>query len=821
MLAEMRAAFFSLLIVMACKHTSTVGGSSAGGSHPSPTDPPVVGNPVQDLPKTDPPVTEPPVTDPPVTEPPVTDPPVTVPPIVAAPYGLDARPSNTTCVAQPPPVPTGALQFTQVFENMATAGFLINARATRINGKRWWIAGYRDGTMTAYRQDDDDGDTVASGVPFLHVDHVTTVGEAGMLGVALDPDYPNTPRVYVYYSRVQGDGVCPARQPGEVTWDDQLCNYLSRFTVTPSVGSDGTVTFTASAEDGVPLNGVGNPFYVRKPATNHNGGGMTFGRSPDDYLYLTIGDGGGGDDTFGNGQNKTALLAKVLRIDVRCATLPCDIPADNPTTFGPRSLIFAMGLRNPWRLSVDRATGDLWTGDVGQSYWEEFDHIVSGGNYGWSVQEGTHCRGTNDALSTCPLAGAIAPVMQYMNVGNAAAPSGYPTRQAASGGFVYRGTHLSSYVGHYFFGDFESGEVWELAPPFDGPSQDVSSAGFVGNTGGAALFFEDERGELYVTDDYVPHIYRIDAKTASQTSTFPTQLSQTGCFSASDPTQPTAGLIPYDVASPLWSDGADKRRWMALPDGATITVDGDGDFVFPVGSVMAKEFSLAGKRLETRLLMHHADGSWGGYTYAWNDAQTDAALIDDAQTKTVGAQTWYFPSRADCLHCHTSVAQFTLGPELAQLNRDYVYASTSKRSNQLATLAHIGLIADPGDPSTLAALPDPAGAAAQGDRARSYLHANCAMCHQPGGPTPAGIDLRYTTGFADTHTCNAAPTQGDAGLSSTATIVTPGASGSSVLHARMVSTTYRMPPLATKVVDDDGAALIASWIDNMTQCPAR
>ena len=153
----------------------------------------------------------------------------------------------------------------------------------------------------------------------------------------------------------------------------------------------------------------------------------------------------------------------------------------------------------------------------------------------------------------------------------------------------------------------------------------------------------------------------------------PETLSATGCFSAIDPTQPAEGLIPYDIKAPFWSDGAEKMRYIALPDGTTITINADNDGLFPPGSVVVKNFVLGGLFIETRLLIRHPDGVWAGYTYEWNAAETLATRVHTGKVRNVNGQDWIYPSEAQCMKCHTSAAGFALGPETAQLNMDFNY----------------------------------------------------------------------------------------------------------------------------------------------------
>ena len=314
----------------------------------------------------------------------------------------------------------------------------------------------------------------------------------------------------------------------------------------------------------------------------------------------------------------------------------------------------------------------------------------------------------------------------------------------------------------------------------------------------------------------------------------PAMLSLTGCVDATDPTKPAAGLIPYDVRSPLWSDGADKRRWMALPEGGTIHIGADGDWDFPNGTVLVKFFLLGGQLVETRLFARlrggdggASAGTWRGFSFYWNAAHTDAQLLQGNGTMDydVGGttQTWFFPSRDECNKCHAAVAGYTLGLETAQLNSDFSYPG-GRVANQLETLEHIGAFDAPlpARPSDLPALALPSGTAPVDARARSYLHANCSMCHRPGTDSTFGvaIDLRFATAFKDTGICNVSPAKGDVGVGG-AVLLAPGDPGKSVIVLRPSSTssTWRMPPLASSIVHTDGVALLTSWISGMTACP--
>jgi hypothetical protein len=315
----------------------------------------------------------------------------------------------------------------------------------------------------------------------------------------------------------------------------------------------------------------------------------------------------------------------------------------------------------------------------------------------------------------------------------------------------------------------------------------------------------------------------------------PTLLTKTGCVDPKDPTKPDPALVAYDVNSPLWSDGASKERYISLPPGAKIhvkdcaaepdtcksvddggTAEDEGHWDLPVGTTLMKVFSLADKRIETRLFMHVTDKQWRGYSFEWNDAGTDATLLDDKKDKTIGSQSWHYPSRSECMQCHTEAAGRSLGPMTQQLNRDYAYADGT--SNVIDKFQALGAFEHP--PARIAGYPSPTGSDTLEARARSYLTANCAICHRPGS-TVSDIDLRFTTSFADTLLCNQAISAHPDDTNLPPLRLVPGDPASSSLSFRMHSTIdgYRMPKLSSSVVDTAGTELIDQWIESITACP--
>jgi uncharacterized repeat protein (TIGR03806 family) len=310
-----------------------------------------------------------------------------------------------------------------------------------------------------------------------------------------------------------------------------------------------------------------------------------------------------------------------------------------------------------------------------------------------------------------------------------------------------------------------------------------------------------------------------------------------------DPTKPARTLLPYSVVSPLWSDEAEKHRFMALPEGTSIHVrncastpdeceapeqggtgQGDGDWDFPVGTVLVKNFILVGKLIETRLLMRKGEFDWWGFSYRWRDDQSDAELLasntdgyDGMYQGPGGMQSWHFPSRQQCLQCHTTAAGVSLGLETAQLNWDYQYPN-GVIGNQLETLAHVGVFEN--EPEPHEPYPSPTNDDQPPEpRARSYLHANCSFCHRPGS-NYAGIDLRFSSSLEDMQLCGEAPDKGDLGVSG-ALRIAPGEPERSVLSLRMhtLDSMYRMPQIGSRAVDWFGTTAVDAWISSLSDCP--
>lgn len=298
---------------------------------------------------------------------------------------------------------------------------------------------------------------------------------------------------------------------------------------------------------------------------------------------------------------------------------------------------------------------------------------------------------------------------------------------------------------------------------------------------------------------------------------FPDKLSAHPCFEG-DPPRVTQALVPYSVNAPLWSDGADKQRYLAVPDDSALSVGRDGGFELPRRGVLVKEFSLGDTRLETRLITRDEDGDWHAATYVWNESQTDAARTTDGVEIELDDVTWVVPTSEQCFDCHTERAGISLGLAQRQMALSMEYPTTGRTADQIHTLTELGLLEGESDDEPLVSPSDP-GADLEA-RARAYLHANCAHCHRPGGEGQGELDLRASTPTRLTKTCNELPQQGDP-VAGGGVLLSPGDPDSSILYVRMASDeeTWRMPPIGSKVVDELGSNLIAEWIASLEGCP--
>jgi uncharacterized repeat protein (TIGR03806 family) len=578
----------------------------------------------------------------------------------------------------------------------------------------------------------------------------------------------------------------------------------------------------------------------------HNGGEAAFG--PDGYLYCATGDGTSDSDPLLTGQGVNDLLAVMLRLDVSQSTpeRPYTVPEDNPFRHLPdaRPEIWAFGFRNPWRITFDPNQGHLWVTQNGQDLWEQVYLVRKGENYGWSVQEGGHPFYPERPVGPGPI---VPPVVDHH----------HSEARSLTGGVVYTGSQLPELRGAYIYGDFSTGRIWGLK---HNGQQLTWHQELVDTPFGIVGFVNGIDGELLVIDQQTGFHRLVPATPVEQSVPFPTKLSDTGLFTSVVRHEVAPGVISYDVNSPLWSDGAHKERFFALPGNDRIAFEPEKAWRFNNGTVLVKTFSLdrtAGdptsrQRIETRI-MTRQQKEWVGYTYEWNDEQTEAYLVeksgkdkafviaDAAAEGGQRVQTWHYPSRTECLVCHSRAAGFVLGLQTAQLNREagpVPEGSPDEFRHQLKRWAAMGYLQtksesdtsdNPGQPldqlpKAVAEYPrlahpyDPSQPLE--DRVRSYLHVNCSVCHQLAGGGNAQIELQYQTKLADMKLLDVAPLHDKFGIAD-ARLVAPAAPERSVLLQRISRRGKgQMPPLASSIVDEQGVALLSAWVKGLPVTPA-
>ncbi|MGZ0173642.1 MAG: PQQ-dependent sugar dehydrogenase [Planctomycetales bacterium] len=575
----------------------------------------------------------------------------------------------------------------------------------------------------------------------------------------------------------------------------------------------------------------------------HNGGCLKFG--PDGMLYISTGDGGAAfpPDGHNTGQDVSDLLAGVLRIDIDRpqADRAYSIPGDNPFVKldGARGEVWAYGMRNPWKMSFDRKTGNLWVGDVGWELWELVYQANSGDNFGWSLFEGRQPVHAERKRGPTPI---VPPTVEIPHTEGA----------SITGGFVYRGNRLPELKGHYIFGDWETRRFWGISVDGDkiGERKELvePSVRIVG-------FAERNDGELLLLDHDSGTIHELVRNNVANTQAdFPRRLSETGLFQSVASHQPAEGIVPFSIHAPQWSDYATAERWLGLPHDASIGLQNrptavDGSMFkralnFPNDAVLMKTLSLefvhgdptTNRKVETQIL-HFNGYDWRGYSYRWNAEQTDAELVDStgetaafeiSDATAPGGQrrqSWRFPSRMDCIRCHNPWAEFSLAFNVAQLNRteDQTGENQLERLQQMGVFHEASQQLNPEDPYATAEpapplnerpeLVDPFDESVDIRlRARAYLHVNCAHCHRFNGGGAAKIYLPFDTSIYKTEAVATRPTQGTFGIHD-AMIIAPTDPYRSVLYFRMAKAgPGHMPHLGSQYVDQRGLSLIHDWI---------
>ena len=525
-------------------------------------------------------------------------------------------------------------------------------------------------------------------------------------------------------------------------------------------------------------------------ATNTTGGAVGF--DDDGFLFIGFGD----DDEDLAAQDPLTLYGSVVRVRLGAIGAGYTVPGDNPfdaTRGAPE--VYAYGVHDPQ--SFDFGADRLWMTDRGGNF-DEVNTIKPGENYGWPLVDGTRCA-PSVVCSPGQFAGPTANYPRGTDTCGVIGGAAYPTDgsiEELAGAFLYadgcdgliRAVRVSA-----------TGRVErDVVASHDATLVDVAGPlQFVAATSGLTLTIADTA--------------RWDA--------FPGSLAATGCFESNDGVwQAAPGLIPYFIRSPLWTDGASKRRWLFVPQSAALTVDDTGHLEFPTGSLIFKEFGFEfddGHRPVEMRVMRRNTSTWSFFTYRFEDG-LDANVLDGKQTAEFDVLldaestrvTYLFPDSASCRSCHSSSRE-VLGPRVDQLAgpRDY----GDMVDDQLAQLAELGLLS----PMQVAPLPDPADETASlNDRARSYLDANCGHCHRPGGwvPPDLTLDLQYATPLEQTQTCGTRMQYPNPFVPGDYRIV-GGSPEESVLFQRMLTRGLgQMPLLATSIIDKQAEALIADWI---------
>ena len=693
-------------------------------------------------------------------------------------------------------------------------------------------------------------------------DRVEKVWDGGFSVLAFHPEYgqansPNKDYIYVFYSSktsFYSNGYLGGGQAPFAEKERNHDNTLARYTRTKKGRfSKESELIYFKQQDNVPI---------------HDGGGMCFGN--DNFLYITLGDEGdqGAAARFTTQKLDERLMSGVLRIDIdqrpershpirrspiQGYSQNYSIPNSNPwldENGGVLEEFYAIGLRSPWRMSCDKKTGLIIESEVGLKTREEVNIIRKGRNYQWPYMEGT----------------SLGPVEKPENLIGIEQPPlwdyGRKVGRAVIGGYIYHGDDIPSLKGKYIFGDNNRWHIWAMeVSNLDAPV--VNKIGEVPNIvqrKGLSSFGVDHRGEMYflilgddggrdgnsqTQDDNNGVIYRLARPTRDDSQKLPTKLSETGAFTDLETLTPSPGLIPYKIVSPLWSDNASKTRYMAIPNGANgihdeghekIRFSKNGNWEFPEGTVFIKHFELPiderdpelKVRLETRFLTVMKGGQVYGATYVWNDEGTEAILLpNSSKTRelqvtrldgTVYNQTWTYPSRNDCRQCHTS-AMPILGPRTFQLNSQYKYPESKIIDNQLRTLNHLALFDTQIDENLFEKYPRGAAihdeSASLQRRVRSYVHSNCASCHQL-GVAQAHWDGRYHKSLSATKMLNG-PVNKDFGIQD-AKVIKPGMPDLSMIYIRGSDNGERkMPLLGRSLVDEEAMEVVRRWIETLDE----
>ena len=726
----------------------------------------------------------------------------------------------TTSRVKGSPEPPPPFKVVRAYPNIRFKKPLLMARTPAMN--RWFV-GEEDAVLYSFEDKPDAKAEVfldlRKELKFIHL-HPDAKDVQHVYGLVFHPDFEKNRQCFVCYT-MRG-------KKGQQNLEDGT--RVSRFLVTktdpPRIDPDSEEIVLTFLQGG------------------HNGGDLHFGR--DGMLYISTGDATSPNppDALNTGQDVSDLLSSILRIDInrkdpgKKYAVPKDnpfVPPHAPPSQGGEKIarpeIWAYGFRNPWRMSFDSETGELFVGDVGWELWELIHRIEKGGNYGWAAMEGPQPI-KPEKVGPTPIIPALIALPHTIAC-------------SVSGGYVYRGKKFPELRGAYVFGDWETRRLW--AARFEG-DRTKEMPEIARPSVRIVAFGQDKDGELYFLDHEGGTVHTIERNDAvAKTSDFPRKLSETGIFASVKEQVPAPGVLPFQVVSRQWQDGATAQHWVAFPDeSAAILYEKAKPMPgmvywhnfrmhFPKDAVTVRTISLGNRRIETQL-MHYDGTDWNAYTYAWRDDQADADLVPaDGDEKEIhdGKQSrvWQFHSRTQCMSCHSAWSEWSLAFQPEQLNRPNsspLYEGGAGGVNQLVLFSQLGLIhrvgkndkpLPPFDADSAAKerkLVDPADVKQPLEmRARSYLHANCGHCHSNGGGGTVDLRLQYPVKVADMKAIDARPIRGDFGLPD-ARIIKRGDPCASTLFFRMVKFGRdRMPHIGSEVPDETGLKLIEEWIASL------
>lgn len=643
---------------------------------------------------------------------------------------------------------------------------------------------------------------------------VDAKGESGLLGLAFHPSFKNNHTFFIFYSTLESN---------------QRYQILSKMIISDHQKIEEIQLIKQFDEAG-----------------NHNGGDLHFG--PDGYLYVSLGDEGKSGDHFKNSQRiDKDFFSAIMRIDVdmkpqslwpnphpsiitnHLGQSHYKIPKDNPwidclkyqgKTINKKNIrteFYAIGFRNPWRMSFD-PQGNLWIGDVGQGIKEEINLIPTnqkGLNFGWAHREGS-LPYTESQTSQEPF---TEPIYEYGRQGLLTTYLG----RSVTGGVVNQSDRIPELQNKYIFADYINGNVWSLDPKQNHHVELVSNFMNI-----SAFGLHPVTGEVLACGLNSGKIKTLK-KSILKNKPLPQNLSETGLFKSLSPIVTNSDLVPYKTNVNAWSDHAKQQKWFHLPEGEKFSPTKNTSWVSPKGSIWVQHFQLEAQRgqpqssfhVETRILVKTHDGIYG-LSYQWNEEQTDAKLVHEygasqifeiESDETTEQQTWKFPSRMECMMCHNNISGFNLGFNTRQLN--HTLQIDGKQQNYIDWLHSNHYIDQKPNPKDLSQKLEPLHSKASLEqKARSYLDVNCSTCHQKGGTTPITMDLRSFLPFEETKLNRRALMHLG---QSKRKIVDPGKVNNSVIINRMQASGgfTRMPFLGSTEVDQNAIEIISEWIESL------